>query len=182
MYIDILVCIDKYVIISKIYKLMLKNKVIIIFKIEEVYFTMLYSQKIKKAMKLAYDKHHGQVDKDGYPYFAHVLHIAECMNEEDEVIVALLHDVLEDTKTSEKDLEKLGFDKNVIEAVKLLTHERYIPYMEYIENLKNNDIAKKVKIQDLKHNLDTSRISFITESDIKRVDKYKKALQLLESM
>lgn len=143
---------------------------------------MLYSDKIKKAMNLAYIKHHKQFDKAGYPYITHLLHIAERMSDEDTTIVALLHDILEDTQVKEKDLEELGFSKNIIEAIKLLTHKKYTPYMEYIENLKNNDIAKKVKIEDLKHNLDLSRINDIKETDLKRIEKYKKALELLESI
>lgn len=143
---------------------------------------MLYSDKIKKAMNLAYIKHHNQFDKAGYPYIAHLLHIAERMSDEDTTIVALLHDILEDTQVKEKDLEELGFSKNIIEAIKLLTHKKYTPYMEYIQKLKNNDIAKKVKIQDLKHNLDTYRIDDIKETDLKRIEKYKKALELLESI
>lgn len=148
---------------------------------EERYFNAIYWTN-KKAMKLAYNKHHHQFDKAGYPYFAHVLHIAERMNTEEETIAALLHNILEDTEVSQKEIEDLGFNQDIIEAIKLLTHKNYIPYMEYIENLKSNDLARKIKIQDLKHNLDTSRIdSNITDLDLKRIEKYNKALKYLEN-
>ena len=96
---------------------------------------MVYTELTKKAMNIAYDAHHGQYDKGGVPYIYHPIHLAEQMDSEYECIVALLHDVVEDTDVSINDLGKI-FPKEVIEAIKLLTHDVTIEYMEYIRNIK----------------------------------------------
>ena len=114
---------------------------------------MIYTENTKKAINIAYNAHMGQYDKFGIPYVFHPVHLAELMDTEDECIVAILHDVVEDTNITFKDLEK-DFSNVVIEALKLLTHEKSVPYDEYIRNLKSNLIAKKLKLADLKHNSD----------------------------
>ena len=100
------------------------------------------------------------------------------MDSEDEVIVALLHDVVEDTSVSFEMLES-DFSSNIIDALKLLTHDEDIPYMDYIKNIKSNDIARKVKLADLRHNSDKTRLPKITDEDLKRYEKYKKAIEYL---
>ncbi len=142
---------------------------------------MIYSEMTKRAMNLAYKAHFGHFDKSGYPYIAHPLHLAETMTDEKSTIVALLHDVVEDSEVTFKDIEELGFDLEVIEALKLLTHDMELDYMDYIVNIKSNDLAKVVKIADLKHNSDLSRLENVTPKDLARVEKYKKALRFLES-
>ena len=97
---------------------------------------------------------------------------------ENECIIALLHDVVEDTNVTFKQLEEV-FSKEIIDILKLLTREENIEYDEYIKRIKNNSIACKVKIADLTHNLDKTRLDFVTEVDVKRNEKYKKALQIL---
>ena len=139
---------------------------------------MVYTMQVFKAMIIAYNAHMGQFDKAGVPYIFHPIHLAEQMDTEEECIVALLHDVVEDTEVTFEDLEK-EFSKTIIDAIRLLTHDKSVDYMEYVKNLKNNPIAKKVKLADLRHNSDTTRLLKITEKDIKRVEKYKKAIQLL---
>ena len=139
---------------------------------------MIYTMQVFRAMNIAYNAHMGQFDKAGVPYIFHPIHLAEQMDTEEECIVALLHDVVEDTNVTFEDLEK-DFPKSIIDAIKLLTHDKSIDYMEYVKQLKNNPIAKKVKLADLRHNSDTTRLLKITEKDIKRVEKYKKAIQLL---
>lgn len=140
---------------------------------------MIYSENIKKAMNIAYQAHKNQVDKNGYPYIAHPLHLAEQMTTENTAITALLHDVVEDSDITVFDLENYGFDTEIIKAVKLLTRQNNITYKEYIEKIKTNDIARTVKIADLKHNLDMTRLDNITPNDIKRAEKYKKSLAFL---
>ena len=119
------------------------------------------------------------MDKSEVPYIYHPIHLAEQMNTEIECIVALLHDVVEDTDVTFEQL-KQDFPEEVIEALKLLTHDKNTDYMEYVKKLKTNPIAKKVKIADIKHNADETRLEKITVKDIARRNKYKKALEILE--
>lgn len=139
---------------------------------------MIYTQDTRKAMKIAFDAHNGQKDKSGIPYIYHPIHLAEQMETEEECIVALLHDTVEDTDITFKQLEKEFSDK-VIEALKLLTHDKSIGYMEYVRNLKNNPIARKVKLADLRHNSDETRLEYLKEKDRKRNQKYRKAIEIL---
>lgn len=139
---------------------------------------MINSKLTKKAMIIAYNAHKNQLDKAGIPYIYHPIHLAEQMDTETECIVALLHDVVEDTDITFDDLEK-EFPKDSIEALKLLTHDKSVDYMEYIKAIKENDIAKKVKIADLIHNSDETRLENITQKDVLRKEKYKKALEVL---
>ena len=139
---------------------------------------MIYTQNTKKAINIAYNAHMGQTDKFGIPYIFHPMHLAEQMDTEEECIVAILHDVVEDTEITFNQLEE-DFSGRVIEALKLLTHDKSVPYDDYIINLKDNPIAKKVKLADLKHNSDSSRLEHITTKDINRLEKYKNALNIL---
>lgn len=139
---------------------------------------MIYTNNTRKAINIAYNAHMGQMDKSGIPYIFHPVHLAEFMDTEDECIVALLHDVVEDTDVTFEELEK-EFSNTVIEALKLLTHDKSIPYLEYVKKLKDNPIAKNVKIADITHNSDTTRLNHLTPKDIIRNEKYKKALKIL---
>lgn len=139
---------------------------------------MIYTEQTKKAMIIAYNAHHGQVDKSGVPYIFHPIHVAEQMETEEECIVALLHDTVEDTNITFEVLEK-EFSATVIEALKLLTHDESIDYFDYVRKLKNNPIAKKVKFADLYHNSDITRMENPTEKDWKRKEKYHKAILIL---
>lgn len=139
---------------------------------------MINTKLTRKAMIIAYEAHKNQVDKSGVPYIYHPIHVAEQMDTENECIIALLHDVVEDTNVTFKQLEEV-FSKEIIDILKLLTREENIEYDEYIKRIKNNSIACKVKIADLMHNLDKTRLDFVTEVDVKRNEKYKKALQIL---
>ena len=125
------------------------------------------------------------MDKSGVPYVFHPFHVAECMKDEDSTVVALLHDVVEDTDYTFEQLEAEGFGETIMEALRLLTHENGVfteeDYLQYVLKLKQNPIARAVKIADLEHNSDLSRFgSDITERDIMRAAKYQKALVLLQ--
>ena len=141
---------------------------------------MIYTERTKRAMQIAYEAHHGQFDKSGVPYIFHPICVAAQMKTEEECIVALLHDVLEDTDIMYEELER-EFSGNVMKALNLLTHDDSVEYMEYIRNLKHNPIAKAVKLADLAHNSDLTRLPKVTERDLKRQEKYKKAIQFLNS-
>lgn len=140
---------------------------------------MIYTEMTKKAIKLMFEKHKDQVDKSGMPYVFHPFHLAEQMDDEETTITALLHDIVEDTDTTFEDLRKLGFSDNVINALKLMTHDKNIDYFEYVKNISKNPIARKVKIKDLEHNMDTSRLDEVTDKDLERVKKYKKCYKYL---
>lgn len=144
---------------------------------------MIYTMITNKAMKIAYDAHHGQVDCNNVPYIFHPYHLAEQMKDEITVCVALLHDVVEDTQVTMEQLEK-EFPKQVIEALQLLTHDENTDYFEYIRAIKNNSIAKIVKLADLSHNSDQSRITNKNVVSAEKLEywntKYKKARQILE--
>ena len=141
---------------------------------------MIYTEKTKKALKLCFEAHKAQHDKSGMPYVFHPFHLAEQMKDENTTIVALLHDVIEDTDYTFNDLIAMGFDGAIIEAIKLMTHEEGVPYMDYVEKIKSNPIAREVKLADLRHNSDLSRLDAPTEKDKMRVEKYRKAIVLLE--
>ena len=142
---------------------------------------MIYTELTRKAMKLAYDAHHGAYDKGGMPYIHHPLHLAEQMTTEEETAAALLHDVIEDTDISAEDLISMGFPPRVTEAVVLLTKPLGADYFDYVRRVAENPIAKKVKLADLMHNSDISRIPDVTETDLARLEKYKKALEILKN-
>lgn len=142
---------------------------------------MIYSELTKKAMKLSFEAHKNQVDKGGMPYIYHPFHLAEQMNTEETVIVALLHDVVEDTVYTLQDIASMGFPQSVIDALKLLTHEKSTPYMDYIIKIKENPIAAAVKAADLRHNSDISRLAVVDDKAVKRIQKYKDAIALLNN-
>jgi (p)ppGpp synthase/HD superfamily hydrolase len=112
---------------------------------------MIYTPNTKKALKLCFEAHKDQVDKSGMPYVFHPFHLAEQMTDETTTIVALLHDVVEDTDYTLDDLREMGFAEEVIEALGLLTHDDNVPYMDYVATVKENSIARAVKLADLKH-------------------------------
>ena len=143
---------------------------------------MIYTDNTKKAMKLMYEKHKDQYDKSGLPYVHHPLHLADQMEDETTTIVALLHDVVEDTDTTFEELERQGFGKQVIDALKLLTHDKETDYFEYVERLSTNPIARKVKLADLTHNMDITRLDTVTEKDLVRQEKYQKCFQFLQDI
>ena len=141
---------------------------------------MIYTPKTKKALKLCFDAHKDQIDKSGMPYVFHPFHLAEQMKTEETTIVALLHDLVEDTEYTIEDLVDMGFDKAVTDAIALMTHADNVDYMDYVRMIKENPIAKEVKLADLNHNSDLTRLDVIDEKALNRRKKYLKAIALLE--
>ncbi|MBQ2943337.1 MAG: bifunctional (p)ppGpp synthetase/guanosine-3',5'-bis(diphosphate) 3'-pyrophosphohydrolase [Ruminococcus sp.] len=141
---------------------------------------MIYTPMTKKALKLCFEAHKEQVDKSGMPYVFHPFHLAEQMKTEESTIVALLHDLVEDTEYTINDLTSMGFGKDITNAIALLTHADGVEYMDYVCAIKENSIAKAVKLADLKHNSDLSRLDDINEKALQRKEKYQKAIALLE--
>ena len=142
---------------------------------------MLYTPLTCKAMRIAYSAHHGQVDKAGIPYIFHPMHLAESMEDEISCCVALLHDTVEDTQITFADLEK-EFPKEVTDALRLLTHEEGTDYLDYVRSIKANPVAVKVKLADIAHNADQSRIAHCgMQEEVKAYfrSKYAKAKAIL---
>lgn len=136
---------------------------------------------IEVAKGVAEKAHRGQTEKNGKPYINHPLTVAGKVKTETEKIVALLHDVVEDSDITLEDIAKYGFSEEVVEAVDAITKKEGQTYGEYIEKVKTNIIAVKVKIADLTHNSDMSRIPNPTQEDIERTKKYLKVKEdLLE--
>ncbi len=135
----------------------------------------------KKACNIMYDAHRDDFDKGGYPYVFHPFILASQMQDEDSCCVALLHDVIEDHGDiySIDDLKDAGFGDNIIEALKLLTHNKSVPYMDYVKSIGTNKVATVVKIADLKHNMDVTRTGGVKP---KKYDVYKEALEYLTGL
>ena len=141
---------------------------------------MIYTDMTKKALKLCFDVHKEQVDKSGLPYVFHPFHLAEQMETEDTTIVALLHDVVEDSDLTLDDLRQMGFGDTVIAALALLTHDPAVEYMDYVRAIKDNPIARAVKLADLRHNSDLTRLDTVDEKALARREKYLQAMTLLK--
>ncbi|MDE5768579.1 MAG: GTP pyrophosphokinase [Oscillospiraceae bacterium] len=141
---------------------------------------MIYTKFTKLAMQICFAAHKDQTDKSQLPYVFHPIHLAEQMQTEETVITALLHDVVEDSSYTLQNLRNYGFPETVLEAVSLLTHEKAVPYFSYIANIKQNPIARAVKLADLKHNSDLSRLDKIRTADLERRQKYLRAIAILE--
>ena len=142
---------------------------------------MIYTSMTIKAMKLAYAAHDGQFDHNGVPYIFHPYHLAEQMDDEFSCTVALLHDVVEDTDVTMEELQK-EFPQEVIDALTLLTHNDDTEYYDYVRAIKANPLAKKVKLEDIRHNSDETRVadSDITEQQLEYWrNKYGKARAIL---
>ena len=140
---------------------------------------MIYTDLTKKALKLCFEAHKEQVDKTGLPYVFHPFHLAEQMDDEISTVCALLHDFVEDTDLTLENLSEMGFPAEVTEVLALLTHAPDVPYMDYVKQISTNPVATKVKIADLTHNSDVTRLDEVDEYAVKRGQKYADALKLL---
>lgn len=141
---------------------------------------MLYTDLTKRALKLCFAAHRDQTDKSGLPYVFHPFHLAEQMPDELTTVVALLHDVVEDTPYTLEDLAKLGFPQKVLSSLARLTHDPSVPYLDYVAALKEDPIARQVKLADLRHNSDLTRLDHVDEKARQRAEKYAAAIRLLE--
>lgn len=140
---------------------------------------MFYSVLVRKAAKISFDAHKNDLDKSDYPYFMHPMTLAVQFDDEASVCVALLHDIIEDhgDKYSFEYLKKEGFTNEILDALKLLTHQDGIEYLDYVKEIKKNPIAKRVKLADLRHNSDLRRCNGVKPP---KYELYQKAIKLLE--
>lgn len=142
---------------------------------------------LERAIALAVKEHANQTDKAGEPYILHPLRVMFSLNSEDERIVAVLHDVVEDSELTFGDLRSSGFSETVIKALKAVTK---LPeeegtdegYQAFVERAGKNSIGRKVKMADLRDNLDVRRLEKISEKDTRRMNKYLRALRYLEAL
>jgi len=135
---------------------------------------------LEEAILISTAVHAGQTDKAGKAYILHPLHLMmQCINNKQR-IVAVLHDIIEDGGVKYRNiLIDMGFNDEIITALDYLTHDRRVNYFDYIRNINNNELARFVKILDLKHNSDLTRLPTVTDKDKKRATKYLKALSIL---
>ena len=136
---------------------------------------------LERAILIAVQAHQGQKDKAGELYILHPLRVMLRMKSETEMMVAVLHDVVEDSGWTSDDLRKEGFPEEILKAIDCLTHKSEDSYDEFIGKVKNNPIAQKVKLADLEDNMNITRISNPTEKDWARVRKYYRAWQKLKN-
>ncbi len=131
------------------------------------------------AIKIAQKAHAEQVDKSGTPYIVHLISVMNRCRTEDEKIVAILHDLLEDTPWTAQDLRHENCPERIIEAIIALSKIEGESYQNFIQRVANNPIAQKVKLADLEDNLDVRRLGKLNEKDFQRINKYLKAYHYL---
>ena len=130
------------------------------------------------ALQIAKEAHAGQVDKAGKDYILHPITVASYMDTDVEKTIAYLHDVLEDTSVTVDELRN-HFSNEIVDTVITLTHRKDESYFEYIQRISKSKLAKKLKVADLLHNLDITRIKEPSKQDYERLEKYKKAILYL---
>jgi len=134
---------------------------------------------LERAIEIAARAHAGQVDKAGAPYVLHPIRVMLRVRSPIERMVAVLHDVVEDTDVTIAELEREGFPEEVIAAVEALTRRSSETYEEFVARAAQHPIAKRVKCADLDDNLDPARIANPTERDSERTERYRRAKEFL---
>ena len=140
---------------------------------------MTNEELVALAKRIAIDAHANQVDKAGSPYWHHPQFVAEHVKTPEEKAVAWLHDVVEDTVWTFEALLAEGIRPEVVEGVKAITKREGEAYETYLDRVKANPLAKAVKLADLMHNMDLTRIAHPTEKDFARIEKYRWAVNYL---
>lgn len=136
---------------------------------------------LERAIALAAQGHAGQVDKAGEPYILHPLRVMMRVSTTEERIVAVIHDLLEDSAISTNDMVREGFSNTIIKAALALTRQEDESYNDFARRAAKNSIACKVKLADLEDNLDLSRIPAPTEKDFARIQKYRRAMRIIKA-
>lgn len=134
-----------------------------------------------KAYEIAKKAHFGQVDKAGVDYIQHPEAVASFVRTDEEKVVAYLHDVIEDTDITLEDLRDYGFPEKVLTAIDILTKKKGQDYQDYLVIVKNNELARVVKLADLRHNSDLTRLNQVTQKDLNRCKKYQDAINYLST-
>lgn len=137
---------------------------------------------LEKAISIATQAHAGQTDKSGKPYILHVLRVMMKGKTEEEMMCGILHDLVEDTDWSFEKLKEEGFPEAVINALEVVTRKNNESYSDFIERITGNDLAIRVKLNDLEDNMDVRRLNKVTEKDAERLSKYINAYNYLKSI
>lgn len=135
---------------------------------------------LERAIELAVAAHRGQKDRSGQPYILHPLWLMQQFEDTKAMIVAVLHDTVEDSSLTLQDLKGEGFSEEIIEAIDALTRRKEETYEQFILRLKPRPLARRIKLADIEHNLDVRRLSQLKKDDLKRVDKYHQAWRVLQ--
>ena len=137
---------------------------------------------LERAIEIAVQAHKGASDKGGSPYILHPLAVMHSLDTDDEKIVAVLHDVVEDTEWTFEKLLGEGFSVTVVDALRSVTKQGDgEDYFDFIQRAKKNPLGRSVKIADIRHNMDVTRIKVLGDKDVTRLNKYKKSLEILTS-
>jgi (p)ppGpp synthase/HD superfamily hydrolase len=137
---------------------------------------------LEKAISIAVEAHRGQRDRTGAPYIVHPMRVMAGVNTDVEKMVAILHDVVEDTTWTFEKLRQEGFSDEVIDALKCVTKREGEEYEDFVKRSASNSIARRVKLADLEHNMDARRLSNVTEKDVERLNKYVRAWRFLNGL
>lgn len=136
---------------------------------------------LAKAIQIAVNAHKGQMDRAGKPYIQHPLRLMNNVHTTEEKIVAILHDVIEDTDITADNLKEAGIPEALVTEIQTLTHDPAVEYDSYVEKIAQHKIARKVKMADLKDNMDITRLNIITDKDIERLKKYHRNYMYLKN-
>jgi len=134
---------------------------------------------LERAIAIAAEAHAGQVDKAGAPYILHPLRLMMRMTTDDARIVAVLHDVVEDSAWTLERLQAEGFSDEILRGVDAMTHRAGETYEAFVSRAGRDPIGRRVKLADLEDNADLGRIAAPTGKDHARVDRYRRAMELL---
>ena len=134
---------------------------------------------IEKAIEIAAQAHRGQVDKAGSPYILHVLRVMLRMTDQTDMVVGVLHDIIEDTSWTAVDLAAEGFPPEVVRVIQLLSRNKGESYEDFISRLAPDPLARRVKIADLEDNMDITRLKSISQDDWGRLERYQRARRAL---
>lgn len=138
---------------------------------------------LAKAISLASEVFENKTDKSGVPYILHCLWVMNAVSEHGEEVMCMgvMHDVVEDSDITIDDLIKMGFSTRIISALILLTHKKGVPYDDYIKAISHNPDAKIIKLADLRHNSDITRLKGLRQKDFERMEKYNRAFIYLNN-
>ena len=136
------------------------------------------------AISLTAEKFKNKVDKKGEPYILHCLRVMNKMNPKDKELqmIAIMHDLIEDTDVTLSQLRDMGFSERVVRGVDLMSHNEEVPYMDYVKNISFNPDTVKVKLADLEDNSNITRLKGLSKKDHERMEKYHIAFTYLENI
>ena len=137
---------------------------------------------LEEAISIALKTHLGQLDKGGQAYILHPMRLMMKFTDTKEQILAVLHDVIEDGNISFMYLKSKGFSDDIIQALECLTKRKDEAYEDFILRVATNKLAIKIKIEDIKDNMNLTRLSLVQDKDLNRLKKYHKAFKFLLSL